>query len=545
MTTLVLTGRIMCVSAQGEASTVVVRDGVIDAVGGPEVAAGLHGADVRRVDHGSALVVPGFVDPHVHLGHVATGSRYGVDCRVPGIQTIADVLDALRDGLTEGNALGGWLRGYGNLFFDQKLAERRLPTRDELDRVSRTLPIQLQCGGHTSVLNSRALELARVERFLGGAAGGWGAPVVEVDEDGRPTGVVAEIDAMLPVPELSEEEQHAAVRTTYSEELLRFGVTTIGEMAESTAEVEMLDALVSLRELAGRVTAYLIVPSGLPLGEAVRWASGYRSAAGSSRMRVAGLKMFADGGYSSRNAATRTAYVEDHAPHRHYRGRLNLTEAQLHDVLTLVRDADLQLAVHGNGARAQDEVLAAIEHAGNPFGHRRVRIEHAGNILGCIEDLDRWRRTNVIPVLQPHFLRNFVADFVPMLLGDVALHGRLPLRTMLDNGVVPAASSDIALGYEVGQSNPLLSILECLERRSYYDRIVEPQEAITFAEALRLHTIEGARALGIDDLVGSVEPGKRADLVVLDRDPTTDPIRMLRETAVAEVYVDGDLVHSA
>lgn len=83
-----------------------------------------------------------------------------------------------------------WLVGYGNLFYDQKLAERRLPTRDELDSVSITHPIVVHCGGHVSVLNSAALELARVERFLGGSTEGlWGGrPVVELDSAGRQPG---------------------------------------------------------------------------------------------------------------------------------------------------------------------------------------------------------------------------------------------------------------------------------------------------------------------------------------------------------------------
>jgi hypothetical protein len=148
-----------------------------------------------------------------------------------------------------------------------------------------------------------------------------------------------------------------------------------------------------------------------------------------------------------------------------------------------------------------------------------------------------------MPVVQPGFLYNFVADFVPMLLGDAGTTGRLPLRTMLDDGVVPIASTDVGLGAEEEQSNPLFSIWECAARKSYWGRTIEEEESIGFTQALRLHTLEAARSLGVEDRVGSIEPGKYGDLVVLDRDPRTVPVDVLREITVDSVYLAGREVH--
>jgi hypothetical protein len=141
-------------------------------------------------------------------------------------------------------------------------------------------------------------------------------------------------------------------------------------------------------------------------------------------------------------------------------------------------------------------------------------------------------------VLQPAFLHNFMGDFVPMLLGDAGTRGRLALRTILDQGVVPAASSDVGLGAEADQSDPLFGIWCCMARRGYWDRVIEPDEAITFAEALRLFTLEGARALGLDAEIGSLEPGKLADIVILDRDPRASPGEV-RQARVDSVYLAG------
>ena len=126
-----------------------------------------------------------------------------------------------------------------------------------------------------------------------------------------------------------------------------------------------------------------------------------------------------------------------------------------------------------------------------------------------------------------------------MLLGTPGTTGRLPLRSMLDDGVGPVANSDVGPGAEDEQSNPLFSIWECMARRGYSGSAIEPEQAISFAEALRLHTIEGARALGMDDQVGSLEVGKQGDLVVLDRDPRDGGLQNVRDTKVDSVFLGG------
>jgi predicted amidohydrolase YtcJ len=533
----VLTGRVVPVTGAADAQAVLIRDGRIEEVGDASIAhrAAAAGIDVRDV--GDRLVIPGFVDPHIHLQHLAVGTRRGVDCRVPTCRTIPDVLDALRTGLSDVSG-DDWLIGYGNLFFDQKVAEHRHPTRQELDSISDRVPIALHLGGHTTVLNTPALRLARVERFMAGAAGGWGSPVVELDSNGEPTGLVAEIDPMLPIPELASEQVADHIESTYQELFTQLGVTTFGEMIESRGAADVLNRLVASKRVRARGVMYAMVPASMPLAEATEWVAGYRSAAGPDWLRAAGIKMFADGGYSSRNAASRTPYVADHSPRPGYRGRLNLGYPALRQALAAARSAGVQLAVHTNGTRAQDEVLNAVNAAGDPTAHLPVRVEHLGNVMGSPEDILAWRTAGVIPVLQPAFLYNFVGDYVPMLLGDAGMTGRLSLRTMLDEGVMPAASSDVGLGAESEQSNPLFGIWCCMARRSYWGREIEGDQRITFAEALRLFTLEGARALGMANEIGSLEPGKRADLVVLDGDPRRSPDQ-IRRSAVDSVYLDG------
>ncbi|WP_192860288.1 amidohydrolase [Mycobacterium sp. MS1601] len=532
----------MSVTGGADAEAVVIINGRIAAVGSRRLAEEARTSGIEVRDFGERAVVPGFVDPHIHLELLSTARGRAVDCRVPGCKTIADVLDRLIEAAAD-VADGDWLLGYGNLFFDQKLAERRLPTRAELDRVSTTIPIQIACGGHTSVLNTRALELAQVERFLNGAAGLWGSPVVHLDDNGVPTGVVSEIDQLLPVPPMDRAEVRRHLASTYSELFTAYGVTTFGEMLSSFDNADIMDDLVGSKDIAARGVLYPMAPSAGPLEEVCDWVSTYRSRAGTDWMRAAGTKLFADGGYSARNAATRTPYVAEHAPYPGYKGTLNMTQGDVLRALRATRRRDIQVAIHANGPRAQDEILSALLSVPGPHDHRPVRIEHAGNLVNDRADLELFRRANVIPVLQPVFLYNFMADFVPMLLGDGGLTGRLPLRSMLDDGVGPVASSDVAPGAEAEQSNPMFSIWECMARRSYWGLHIEPAETISFTEALRLHTIEGARSLGMQDSVGSIEVGKWGDIAVLDRDPRAGGLDEVRSALVDEVFLAGVSVH--
>lgn len=539
---IALTGRIVSVTGGADAEAVVIINGRIAAVGSRRLAEEARTSGIEVRDFGERAVVPGFVDPHIHLELLSTARGRAVDCRVPGCKTIADVLDRLIEAAAD-VADGDWLLGYGNLFFDQKLAERRLPTRAELDRVSTTIPIQIACGGHTSVLNTRALELAQVERFLNGAAGLWGSPVVHLDDNGVPTGVVSEIDQLLPVPPMDRAEVRRHLASTYSELFTAHGVTTFGEMLSSFDNADIMDDLVGSKDIAARGVLYPMAPSAGPLEEVCDWVSTYQSRAGTDWMRAAGTKLFADGGYSARNAATRTPYVAEHAPYPGYKGTLNMTQGDVLRALRATRRRDIQVAIHANGPRAQDEILSALLSVPGPHDHRPVRIEHAGNLVNDRADLELFRRANVIPVLQPVFLYNFMADFVPMLLGDGGLTGRLPLRSMLDDGVGPVASSDVAPGAEAEQSNPMFSIWECMARRSYWGLHIEPAETISFTEALRLHTIEGARSLGMQDSVGSIEVGKWGDIAVLDRDPRAGGLDEVRSALVDEVFLAGVSVH--
>jgi predicted amidohydrolase YtcJ len=521
------------------AGFVAVSAGRITATGPRDQAQPHIGPDTEIVDVAGRPLLPGFVDVHAHMEVAARTAYQTVDVRAPGCAGVADVLDTLRAALPQ--AVDGWLVAQGNLFFDQKLADRRLPTRAELDSVSADVAIVIRAGGHVSILNTRALERAGIDRSYAAADYSiTGMPTVERDEAGEPTGVIKEMDALLPLPGLSGDGLRAALKEGVQDLFTRYGVTTIGEISETLEGLRLLDDLSSDGELGARLRVYLWAPGTVSLEDACRHREVIPLRSDESLMRIHGVKLFADGGYSAASAAVKRPYVGA----GDFCGHVALAPERIGEALTRTAEAGLQLAVHANGDRAQEEVCAAIAAVGPlPTGAPRPRVEHAGNFLPEPEVTTKaWRDAGIIPVPQPVFLYTF-GDFFPVYLGEYGRTGRFPFRRLLDDGWPITGSSDVWIGSEDRATNPFFSIWNAVRRRSFLGETIDPEQRITVLEALRMHTSNAAATLGEEERRGSLEVGKDADLIVLDRDPTACSDDELLEVLVDEVFLGGRRVH--
>ena len=518
---------------------VAVRDGVIVATGPREGAQAHVGPGTELRDVGAAPLMPGFVDVHAHMEVAARTTYQTVDCRAPRCGCVADVLDTLRSNLD--HATDGWLVGQANLFFDQKLAEKRLPTRAELDSVSTDIAIAVRAGGHVSVLNSKALELAGIDSAYRAADYSiTGMPTVVRDEHGEPTGVVKEMDNLLPLPKLSGDGLRNAIREGVRDLFTANGVTTIGEISETTEGLRAMDRLHAGGELGARLRIYLWTPGTVSLDEACTHAEWTDFTSSEDLIKIHGVKMFSDGGYSAASAAMKRPYVHDG---HHHCGEVALSPEQIGEALARTAAAGLQLAVHANGDRAQEAVCEAIIAAGGaPEGAPAPRVEHAGNFLPDADATALWREAGIIPVPQPVFLYTF-GDFFPTYLGDYGRLGRFPFRRLVDEGWAITGSSDVWIGSEERATNPFFSIWCCLRRESFLGETLDAEQRVTLAEALRMHTANAARTLGEEHRYGSLEPGKQADVIVLDRDPFACADDELLDVRVDAVFLAGRLVH--
>jgi hypothetical protein len=354
---------------------------------------------------------------------------------------------------------------------------------------------------------------------------------------------VAEIDKALPIPEMDAGELEAALEHGVRHLFTRYGVTSIGEITESRLGVDSLDRLGAEGRLGARVSLFLWSPGTFALEEAVHWQRHLRLTAPDDMLHVRGVKMFADGGYSARNAATRRQYVKEHAIRPGSKGRVNLDRRQVAAAVRATREEGLQLAVHANGERAQDVVCQGVIMAGGSGDAPATRIEHAGNLLTKPSATALWREAGIIPMPQAVFLYNF-GDFFPVYLGEHGRRGRFPFRDLLDQGWELCASSDLHLGAEEEQTNPLFGVWCATKRESFLGEILEPDQAVTIDEALLMHTRWAAQSLGIADDRGTLEPGKAADVIVLDRDLATVGVDDLRKVAVDHVFIGGELVYT-
>jgi predicted amidohydrolase YtcJ len=535
-------GQVLTMATHGSQQRAVVVEGdtIVD-VGGPDLLAQVEVDQTTTVVNlGNGVVLPGFIDVHAHVETSARAHVETVDCRVPGCKNIEEVLQKLGD--NRALARDGWLVAQANLFYDQKLADRRLPTRQELDSVSRDLSIVIRAGGHISVLNTHALEASEVVKYAG-KSGMMGGAVIERDSGGQPTGVIGELDQTLPLPSPTRDELRQELRSGIYDLFTRYGVTSVGEISDSLAGLQLMDELIASGEAAIRMSVFLWAPGTMSVDEALDWRRFLRLSAPDESIKVRGLKVFADGGYSARNAATRTEYLEPYALEKGSRGQLNLDVGQLKALVTRSRQAGLQLAVHANGERAQDAVCDAVVAAGpSPSEQLRTRVEHAGNLVTTPRTVNAWRRARIIPIPQPVFLFNF-GGFFPVYLGEPGRRGRFPFRSLLEDGWRISGSSDVLIGAEQEQTNPFFSIWCCLKRETCFGEIVDSEQALDLQTALEMHTINAAVALGEETRRGSLEKGKLADMVLLRRDPREFDVDHLRRLEVDATIASGRLVH--
>jgi predicted amidohydrolase YtcJ len=487
----------------------------------------VRGPATEVIDLGDRPLLPGFVDVHAHAEVVCRTSFGTIDCRAPECTTIDDICDALRSGMA-GTSAGEWVIGQGNLFLDRKLREGRLPSRAELDRVSRDAPIALRAGGHITVLNTKALEVAGIDRnYQPPNFSVTGLPQVVRDADGEPTGVVKEMDTLLPFPTYSRERLRVALAEGLDSYFTRFGVTTIGEISETVDGIECLSDMANDGSLPVSFRIYIWAPGTLKLRDACAWHKNINLTARETDVRIQGVKIFSDGGFSARSAAVTCPYLGQGGSC----GDIAFSKFFFRRAFEQTQKHDLQLAVHANGDRAQEWLCERVTDMGGAgVGRTRLRVEHAGNFMPRRTTGDWWARAGIIPVPQPVFIYTF-GEYFPDYLGDFGRMGRFPFRTLLSEGWRLSGSSDVWIGSEREATNPLFSVWCCLKRQTYSGAIIDEHESVTLEQALRMHTLDAAATMGEDDVKGSLAPGKLADVIALDRDPftvTTDELRNLK-----------------
>lgn len=483
------------------AEAVAIDDGRIARVGDERHVRRLEGVATDVVDCGNRVVLPGFVDAHTHL--VSVG-RHRVHADLSEASSRREALDLLA---AEAEATDGWVLGFG--YDESAWDDDTLLRRDDLDAVSVDRPVAaIRVDMHTGSINTGALERL-----------GDRLPASDVEtRDGRPTGVIVEsaVGAVrgetTDTPESTRELVLAA-----QEHALSRGVTAVHDMVRHSHAPRVYRDLAS----AGRLHLRVRINYWRDHLDAVL-ETGLRTNHGDAHVEVGAIKSFTDGAIGGRTAKVRESFRDGGGT-----GQWILDPSGVRDLVDRVDGADLQLTLHAIGDEAIGRTIDAIaDGADDPDGARH-RIEHVE--LATDEQIERLAETGIVASMQPNFLKWAEPDgLYDRRLGPTRSKASNRLRDHLDAGV------RLAFGSDCMPMDPLVGIHWAVNAR-------DERQRLTIDEAIEAYTLGGAYAGFDEDRLGTVEPGKLADLVVLERSPWEHP-EAIDEIDVWRTLVDGEFV---
>jgi predicted amidohydrolase YtcJ len=517
---LLVNGRMYTLDAGcPRASAVALSGGHILAVG--DELLDLLAPEGKVLDLGGRCVIPGLTDSHIHFAHYALGL---CDVDLTQTATLDEVLSLVAERTWE-KTPGEWVRGRG--WDQERWPDRRFPTAADLDTVAPGHPVALVAkSGHALVANSRALQLANISVATPDPPGGR----IGRGATGQPNGMLFEESAaklvtdLIPVP--CPEEIDRALREAFPN-AWRVGLTSVHDVDAAPA-FAAYQRLRARAELGLRVTKYLpadALDCALEIG--------LRAGLGDDWLRIGGIKVFADGALGPRTALMTTPYEGE--PENV--GVATLEQQALHELARKAVSGGLALAVHAIGDAANHMVLNVLADVGT--GGLRHRIEHAQLLLP--DDVGRLAALDVVASMQPlHATQD--SEMADRYWGDRCATA-YAWRSLLEAGTLLAFGSDCP----VEDLNPFLGIHAAVTRRrangspgpeGWY-----PEQRLTVEEAVHAYTLGPTRAVGVDDRLGSLSPGKLADLVVLSQDIfACDPMDIAK-TEVDATMIGGRLVY--
>jgi predicted amidohydrolase YtcJ len=534
---IVKNGRVRTLDGRDSiAEAVAVRGDRIVGVGSGSEIEPLADGRTEVLDARGRTVLPGFIDGHTHFNSASTVYTYLIDFLHGDPKSLSDVFNAVRQRSFK-LPPGSWIRGDG-LNEYHFADEQRLPTRWELDEVAPDHPVVLfSTGYHMASANSLALKLAGISRETEDPLGGK----LDRDEQGELTGVLRERaklrldpargDAVVPTFGMAERLE--ALKTGF-DLLLQHGVTSIHDIVPDPEEVRAYHLLQRAGELGLRVQLLIRgIETQTDLEHVV--ALGLQQGLGDDWLKIGGIKMSVDGVCICRNAAVHDPYPGE--PDN--LGIVRIPQEELDEKVALCHRNGLRVAIHAIGQRAVDMALQSIEKAlqEQPLNDHRHRIEHA-YLPPRPGQLERMARLRIVASPQPSFIYGFGDGWISVW-GEDNLPHVMPLRTMLDLGLRVMGSTDFACV----PVDPFLTLRSAVARRTKAGVVLDPREAISLDEALRLQTT-GAAFGGFDEgRKGSLEVGKLADLIVISEDPYEVPPDELNRIQVDATVLGGRLVY--
>ena len=519
-------------AARSWAEAVAVRDGRIVFVGQAAEAKPWTGPRTRVLELQGRMVLPGFHDAHIHP---VSGGVELAQCDLNDLPTA----DAVVARVTQCAAAAGpddWVVGGG---WALPVFAAGLARKETLDAVTGGRPAYLTAAdGHSAWVNTKALAISGVTAATPDPENGR----IERDAQGAPAGTLRESAMGLvsrhvpaPTPALRLRGLRLALA-----KLAAGGVTAVQEASASRAYLETYREAERKGLLTARVTAALGTDAGRG-PEQVDEMERLRAEFASARVRPVAAKIFADGVIEARTAAM----IEPYLDRPGFRGEPNLPADRMNALVRRLAAGGFHVHVHAIGDRAIRETLDAMEAAAPEAARRDLRFQIAHAQLVRPEDVPRFRRLGVIANFQPlwAYADAYMKDLTWPALRRELWASVYPVRSLARAGAVVAFGSD----WSVTSLNPLEIVQVAVTRQSPDEEpieVMQPDERIDLPEALAASTIGAAYAMGLEEETGSIEVGKRADLVVLAENLFDVPARRLGRTRVLMTLVDGAPVYA-
>ena len=513
-------GRIYTIDdAATQAEAFAVTQGRFVAVGSTDDIRNLVGPNTEVIDADGMTVTPGFIDTHCHPSGV--NELYGVNTN---LRTVAEIQNVLRAKAAD-TPPGYWVNGF--MFDDTKVVDGPLH-RTHLDEAVPNHPVNVaHRGGHTNWYNSTAFALASITRDTPDPPDGR----FTRDADGELAGMVAEnargvFDRVGRRDPLTDDERRDRARlgmAHISGLLTAAGLTTVHDAGASRGRLVAYQDALQAGELRHRVYAMIrgayqsLRNAGISTGFGDEW------------VRIGGVKYAADGSASERTMRMSTPF--EGRPDDY--GILTMSQAEIHEVVEDAHRNNWQVGIHANGDVTIDMVLNAYERvlAEWPHPDRRHRIEHCSLVNPQL--LQRIKDTGTIPTpfwTYVHFHGEKWQEY-----GAAKMEWMFAHRSFLEYDIPVPGASD----YTPGPFEPLMAIQSMVTRKDFAGQVWGGNQRVTVDEALRIATINGARASYEEQVKGSITAGKLADFVMLERDPHEVDPDEIKNIAVIRTVVDG------
>jgi predicted amidohydrolase YtcJ len=530
---VLLNGNVITVDSKNSiGQAVAVKGNRIVKVGRSVEIKKLAGSITKVIDLKGRTVLPGFTDCHVHF--LSSGLRALREFKIPST-SVKDVLRVIREKAAS-TPEGEWLIGGDIRFAHVKFAENRWPTRWELDKAAPNHLVFLHLGPHIKVANSNVLKLAKIAKDTPDPVGGT---IVKDPNTGEPTGVLRETashSVRKLWPQYTHEDRLKAIKLE-GMKCLKRGITSIHEIVVNPEEMKSYQDLYLKGELPIRVRILIrIVESSIDLDALLQL--GLESNFGNEWLKIGGTKMSVGGGISGSNAALYEAYSDE--PDNY--GVIRIPQPFLIDLISKCNENGLQCHVHALGDKDLDLVIQAFEAAAKDTSIKelRHRVEHAGCWLFTPERRRKFQELGLIAVPNINFLYSF-GDGVIVTLGPKRTDKDIfPLKSMLKEGMLLVSGTD---GPGLEPCDAIRDIGTAILRKTEKGVKLDPAEAITVMDGIRMFTINQAYVAFEEEIKGSIEPNKLADLIVLAEDPLTTPPEQLKDIKVDITILDGKVVY--